>query len=103
MILICDDACQPSRDSGSTAMAMEESLSFFDDVTKEKWLVAKERVRRVGSNTNEVSVDDRGMSETGLFYQNNYEPNFACAHASRLGGYGEEGKWSVPVPPLACS
>lgn len=102
-------------------LAKKESFEFFDDVSSANWKLHKERVKWQAPNYNgyflpvwdektgiQRAAFNRKLDENGTvislrldnrnrkgghFYQNHFEPEFACQHERRIGSVGDGGKW----------
>jgi hypothetical protein len=72
-------------------LSYRQSFGFFDDITDDEWRMLQGKVGEVYPNTN-GNPYGRHESPTS-FYQNHYEPDFACRHERRLGQLGDGGKW----------
>ncbi|KAL3938504.1 MAG: hypothetical protein SGBAC_006602 [Bacillariaceae sp.] len=72
--------------------AYRESGGFFDDITDESWSLMKQRVK---SRTNYFDPNNiqRSIANPPAWYQENFEPDFTCAHERRIGGMGDGPKW----------
>lgn len=71
--------------------AFRESQQFFDDVSDQDWELLKQRVQEIQPNTN--GNPGKGRAGTPFWFQNHYEPDFACRHERRIGRLGDGGKW----------
>eukprot|EP00565_Helicotheca_tamesis_P001191 CAMPEP_0185725932 /NCGR_PEP_ID=MMETSP1171-20130828/2057_1 /TAXON_ID=374046 /ORGANISM="Helicotheca tamensis, Strain CCMP826" /LENGTH=339 /DNA_ID=CAMNT_0028394177 /DNA_START=167 /DNA_END=1186 /DNA_ORIENTATION=- len=84
-------------------LAKRESLNFFNDIPSDQWKLLKDRVKWQSPNYNTLSmpVYDETTGEvkkevkmnSRVFYENHFEPEFACMHERRIGQMGDGGKW----------
>ena len=70
--------------------AYDQSYSFFDDIPVREWKLLKQRVLEIQPNTCSFC---RGADNANAWFQNHYEPEFACRHERRIGRLGDGGKW----------
>lgn len=87
-----DAPAAPPTADGGCAWSMRESLGLLCDDDTE-WAL-----RRAGAAwqaaRNAVEAEDANFRvHMGVWWQNNYEPEFSCAHERRLGRQGDGGKW----------
>jgi hypothetical protein len=80
------------------SVAHWESYGFFDDISHREWNLLKQRVQQVYPNTLEGSTPTQLRTtvhnmKASEFYQDYYEPEFACRHERRVGRRGDGGKW----------
>lgn len=73
-------------------LAISESYGFFDDVPNHDWLLMKERIKQRKNHFN-MGNPTKFMDTPAAWYQNNFEPDFSCAHERRVGGMGDGPKW----------
>lgn len=71
-------------------VAKEESFGFFDDISEGDWRLLKKRVKDIQPNTCSYC---RGGDGANAWFQNHYEPEFACRLEQRVGRQGDGGKW----------
>lgn len=85
-------AIEESPESGGVSydLAFRDSGGFFDDITDASWALVKQRVK---SRTNYFGSPTRGIQSPHQWYQENFEPDFTCAHERRIGGMGDGPKW----------
>lgn len=72
--------------------ASSESYGFFNDVTADDWRRMKDRVKNRRNHYN-PALPTKFMDSPMAWYQNNFEPDFTCAHERRVGGMGDGPKW----------
>lgn len=73
-------------------MAIQQSYGFFTDTPTTDWLLMKDRVKeRV--NHKDMTNPTLDIESPNVWYQNNFEPDFTCAHERRVGGMGDGPKW----------
>ena len=86
-----------NKEDDDFALAAYESYGFLDDISTREWKLLKQRVRDVHPNTlGEVTAAQLAMMKNlraSDFYQDYYEPEFACRHERRVGQRGDGGKW----------
>ena len=72
--------------------AHRDSGGFFDDIADDAWALMKQRVK---SRTNYFNPQNSNhhITEPEAWYQENFEPDFTCAHERRIGGMGDGPKW----------
>lgn len=78
------------------ALASTESYGFFYDVYSREWALMKQRVKeRINHNDKQLGQRSKVLflDEPGIWYQNNWEPDFSCKHERRVGGLGIGGRW----------
>jgi len=77
-------------------LASSESLGFFNNVPAKDWILMKQRVAE-RQNHNDKILGQRSkvvwLEVPNAWYQNNWEPDFSCAHERRVGGLGPGPKW----------
>ena len=73
-------------------MAFTDSLGFFDDIPDTLWLERKQISQRRlhHSRPEDVMKDARSPRS---WYQNNWDPDFACFAEDKLGDTGDGHKW----------
>ena len=72
--------------------ASRDSGGFFDDISDESWALMKQRVK-TRINHYDPNDPNRGINQPNAWYQENFEPDFTCAHERRIGGMGDGPKW----------
>jgi hypothetical protein len=72
------------------AKAREDSGGFFDDIDDREWDLLKKRCTHIQPN---ICPYCRGGDNSNAWFQNHYEPEFACRHERRIGRLGDGGKW----------
>jgi Methyltransferase domain len=81
----------------TTLLARHESLGFMTDVPETEWRLQKQKVRDMYPNVKggDISVwlQNNSPISAGTFFQEHFEPDFACRHERRLGLLGDGGKW----------
>lgn len=72
------------------AMALEESLGFFDNIPQDDWEVMRNiTLRRVNNERKSNPLFDSHRPEA--WYQKNWDPDFSCRHDTKV-GMGDGGK-----------
>lgn len=71
-------------------LAERESLGFFTDIPEREWNMLKERVKEVQPN---MCSYCEGGDQSNSWFQNHFEPEFACRFEKRVGRLGDGGKW----------
>lgn len=81
-----------TQHSGSSEfqLANVESFGFFTDIPEREWTLLKERVKEIQPNFCDWC---RGGNSANAWFQNHYEPEFACRFEKRVGRQGDGGKW----------
>jgi hypothetical protein len=77
----------------STALALEQSLGFFDDIPDEAWKKMRHRAQRTPRYRNATYPED-GYDSAGWWYSHNLQPNFSCFNMERVGGLDDGPKWT---------
>lgn len=80
-------------DKDDYAMATYESYGFFTDIAEQDWTLMKQRVQDVYPNTigDPAALKQNRFIRASDFYQDHYEPEFACRHERRVGKRGDGG------------
>eukprot|EP00526_Cylindrotheca_closterium_P010323 CAMPEP_0113634494 /NCGR_PEP_ID=MMETSP0017_2-20120614/17964_1 /TAXON_ID=2856 /ORGANISM="Cylindrotheca closterium" /LENGTH=397 /DNA_ID=CAMNT_0000545201 /DNA_START=204 /DNA_END=1397 /DNA_ORIENTATION=- /assembly_acc=CAM_ASM_000147 len=76
----------------SYARAYRDSGGFFDDISDDAWALMKQRVK-TRTNYFDPLNTRRNIIKPAAWYQENFEPDFTCAHERRIGGMGDGPKW----------
>ena len=90
------DALAKAAELGSVDLARRESGGFFTDVPDEHWRRLKARARaHVVHHPGRGPGGGAGRVGAPQWYQENYEPDFACLHERRVGTppTGDGPKW----------
>lgn len=85
-----DSKTIPSSSNDDFALAHSESLGFFPDIAENDWRRIKAKTRSMQPER----VAKAGKIEMGCWFQNHFEPDFACRHERRIGKRGDGGKWT---------
>ena len=82
-----------NADNDDFAMATYESYGFFTDIAAHDWTLMKQRVQDVYPNTigDPAALKQNRFIRASDFYQDHYEPEFACRHERRVGKRGDGG------------
>jgi len=73
-------------------VAIQQSYGFFTDIPTTDWLLMKDRIKE-RQNHWDMNNPTLYMDDPRAWYQNNFEPDFTCAHERRVGGMGDGPKW----------
>jgi hypothetical protein len=73
-------------------LAYQQSYGFFDDISDEEWQILQHKVEKVYPNTRGNPYTDK-LNSARAYFQNHFEPDFACRHERRVGALGDGGKW----------
>jgi hypothetical protein len=77
-----------------TSLALYESSGFFDDISNSDWRRMKQKVQDIYPNVGGPIEKVRTQQvNANVFFQNHFEPDFACRHERRIGQLGDGGKW----------
>jgi len=84
-----------NANAGDYTLATIESVGFFSDIDNKAWKMLKERFQksRPNVNTGPRKVFKEHANHPNYFWQENYDPEFTCAHEQKFGGLGDGGKW----------
>eukprot|EP00980_Cylindrotheca_fusiformis_P025272 scaffold13380_cov110-Cylindrotheca_fusiformis.AAC.6 len=80
----------PLINNDDFTLAKDESFGFFQDIPEKDWNLLKKRVKNIQPNTCSYC---RGGNLANAWFQNHYEPEFACRFEERVGRQGDGGKW----------
>jgi hypothetical protein len=83
-------AVQSTMSHSNFQVAGNESFGFFQDIPEPEWNLLKARVKDIQPNTCSYC---RGGDNANAWFQNHYEPEFACRFEQRVGRLGDGGKW----------
>lgn len=77
------------------SLATKESVGFFSDVDNKAWKLLKNRFQKSRPNVARVGkkIFKEHANHANFFWQENYDPEFTCAHEQKFGGLGDGGKW----------
>jgi hypothetical protein len=76
----------------SFSLAQHDSFGLLDDVSNQAWKRMQLRVKNRQNHKYPQNPMIGSNSPKG-WYQENFEPDFACIHEQRVGGMGDGGKW----------
>eukprot|EP00922_Rhytidocystis_sp_ex-Travisia-forbesii_P057897 GHVS01085663.1.p1 GENE.GHVS01085663.1~~GHVS01085663.1.p1 ORF type:complete len:387 (+),score=48.04 GHVS01085663.1:168-1328(+) len=80
---------------GGVGLAFRESLKFYESITEDDWRLRKEKfyLQRSRQEIIETKVGEAGNS----WFQNHWEPEWACELEERIGRMGDGEKWVCDV------
>eukprot|EP00922_Rhytidocystis_sp_ex-Travisia-forbesii_P057898 GHVS01085664.1.p1 GENE.GHVS01085664.1~~GHVS01085664.1.p1 ORF type:complete len:451 (+),score=75.79 GHVS01085664.1:68-1420(+) len=80
---------------GGVGLAFRESLKYYENITGDSWRLRKEKFYLQRSRQDFIGTSD---NETGnSWFQNHWEPEWACELEERIGRMGDGGKWVCDV------
>ena len=82
-----------TKPAAKYALALWDSLGFFDDIDEEHWKLQKQTFRKDSLFMQPLGEDPKADNTIALWMFDNVDPMFTCPHAQRVGGRGDGPKW----------
>eukprot|EP00922_Rhytidocystis_sp_ex-Travisia-forbesii_P027276 GHVS01039979.1.p1 GENE.GHVS01039979.1~~GHVS01039979.1.p1 ORF type:complete len:472 (+),score=76.65 GHVS01039979.1:45-1460(+) len=93
------DSTPPLADKGSYSLASRESFGFYNKINESDWRLRTQKVWTQRGRQENIAT--HGREAGNAWFQDHWEPEWACELEERVGIMGDGGKWVCDLPRIS--